>query len=98
MRRNSSADGILACTPGERAAGRHYISIFGRDAAICALGMAASGDAELIAAARAGLRTLARYQAANGQIPKYVKPEKREADFWYSGCIDATLWWLHRHP
>ncbi len=94
LRRNSTADGILACTPGEKASGRHYISIFGRDAAICALGMAASEEPDLIAAGEAGLRTLARYQAANGQIPKYVKPEKGEVDFWYSGCIDATLWWL----
>src|SRR5439155_15593359 len=21
-------------------------------------------------------------------------PEGRDADFWYLGCIDATLWWL----
>ncbi len=23
-----------------------------------------------------------------------MKPESGEADFWYAGCIDATLWWL----
>jgi hypothetical protein len=94
LRRNSVAEGVLACSRGERAAGRSYTSIFGRDHAICALGMVASGDAELIATARAGLLTLARHQAPNGQIPKFVRPEKGEADFWYSGCIDATLWWL----
>lgn len=94
LRRNSTPDGILACSRGERAAGRHYISIFGRDAAICAIGMAASGESDLVATALSGLRTLARHQAANGQIPKYVKPEKGEVDFWYSGCIDSTLWWL----
>ncbi len=48
--------------------------------------------------ARAGaidsLDALAAQQAANGQIPKYVDPEGRDADFWYLGCIDATLWWL----
>ena len=38
--------------------------------------------------------TLARHQADNGQIPKYVDPARRESDFWYLGCIDATLWWL----
>ena len=37
---------------------------------------------------------LAREQAGNGQIPKYVDPAGRDADFWYLGCIDATLWWL----
>ncbi len=54
----------------------------------------ASGEADLIECARAGLLTLAHYQAPNGQIPKYVKPETGEVDFWYTGCIDATLWWL----
>src|SRR5690606_21652009 len=34
------------------------------------------------------------HQADNGQIPKYVDPSGRESDFWYLGCIDATLWWL----
>jgi hypothetical protein len=94
LHENSTPAGILAssCTPA--AASRHYTSIFGRDAAICALGMIASGDAALIDTARAGLLTLSRHQAANGQIPKYVKPELGEADFWYAGCIDATLWWL----
>src|SRR5690606_37443599 len=27
-------------------------------------------------------------------IPKYVDPAGNDADFWYLGCIDATLWWL----
>ena len=56
--------------------------------------MARSGDARLIAGARASLRTLARHQAANGQIPKFVSPAEDGGDFWYVGCIDATLWWL----
>src|SRR5699024_2631827 len=38
--------------------------------------------------------TLAKHQAPNGQIPKYVEPDTNEVDFWYTGCIDATLWWL----
>src|SRR6266568_616320 len=94
LRRNATPDGILASTKTEKAIGRHYASIFGRDAAICALGMLASGEPDLIDSARAGLMTLARHQALNGQIPKYVKPEIGEVDFWYTGCIDATLWWL----
>src|SRR5690606_12210810 len=27
-------------------------------------------------------------------IPKFVDSRQGEADFWYLGCIDATLWWL----
>jgi glycogen debranching enzyme len=94
LKHNSTPAGILAATPTARAVERGYTAIFGRDAAICALGMAVSGDRALERASVAGLETLAEYQAANGQIPKFVAPDRREADFWYLGCIDATLWWL----
>lgn len=92
--RNSSPHGILACSASSPAEDRNYRSIFGRDASICALGMIADGDGRLIRIARDGLRCLARFQAANGQIPNYVKPERKEVNFWHFGCIDATLWWL----
>jgi glycogen debranching enzyme len=95
LKKNSHSGGVIAAGRTRKSVDRNYASIFGRDAAICALGMTASGDRALIRHARKGLLTLARYQAPNGQIPKYVKPERREADFWYSGCIDATLWWLY---
>jgi glycogen debranching enzyme len=94
LKNNSVPAGIIACTKSKKAIDRSYISIFGRDAAICSLGMIASKDKELIHYAKLSLLTLAQYQAPNGQIPKYVKPELEEVDFWYSGCIDATLWWL----
>lgn len=94
LRENTTPAGVLASVRNKKSVGRHYASIFGRDASICALGMAASGEVDLIQAARDGLFTLAKYQAPNGQIPKYVKPELDEVDFWYAGCIDATLWWL----
>lgn len=94
LKRNLTPGGILAATPGPRAAKRGYTAIFGRDAAVCAIGMALSGDATLERVASAGLRTLAQYQAPNGQIPKFVETHGREADFWYLGCIDSTLWWL----
>jgi glycogen debranching enzyme len=94
LRRNLSPGGILAATAGQRAAARGYTAIFGRDAAVCALGMAVSGDKVLEGAAATGLHTLAQCQAANGQIPKFVDLRQREADFWYLGCIDSTLWWL----
>ena len=99
LRRNLSPAGILAATPGPRATARGYSAIFARDAAVCAFGMALSGDPVLERAAAAGLLTLAEHQAPNGQIPKFVHPRptpggRAEADFWYLGCIDATLWWL----
>jgi glycogen debranching enzyme len=94
LRRNATPAGILAASRSKSACARNYDSIFGRDAAICSLGMAASGEPDLISCARAGLLTLGRTQAANGQIANFVRPETGEVDFWYTGCIDATLWWL----
>jgi glycogen debranching enzyme len=94
LKRNLTPSGVLAAAPTKRARQRDYTAIFGRDAAVCAVGMAVSGDRVLERAAVTGLDTLAEYQAPNGQIPKFVAPERREADFWYLGCIDATLWWL----
>src|SRR5260370_17492131 len=94
LKRNLAPAGILAASPGSRATKRGYTAIFGRDAAVCAIGMAVSGDRSLQRAAAAGLHTLAEHQAPNGQIAKFVDLQRQEADFWYLGCIDSTLWWL----
>ena len=94
LRENQGPQGIFAARPGERAKERGYAAVFARDAAICAIGMCLSGDPDLERVAGNGLATLARFQAANGQIPKFVDAGNDEADFWYLGCIDSTLWWL----
>jgi glycogen debranching enzyme len=94
LQRNLTPHGILAASPTEAAVARRYTRIFGRDAAICVMAMCASGVPALEQGARASLDALAAQQAENGQIPKYVDPEGQDADFWYLGCIDATLWWL----
>ena len=94
LRRNLTGAGVLAASAGARAVRRGYTAIFGRDAAVCAIGMALSGDELLRSEAARGLTTLAAHQATNGQIPKFVDVQRRDADFWYLGCIDATLWWL----
>lgn len=94
LKRNLTAGGILAATATIAAHHRSYTRVFGRDAAICVLAMAGSDVPELEQGAINSLDALARGQASNGQIPKYVDPTGRDADFWYLGCIDATLWWL----
>jgi glycogen debranching enzyme len=94
LERNLVPQGILAATRNAASEARRYTRIFGRDAAICALAMLSSGVRALEQGALASLDALAAQQAANGQIPKYVDPLARDADFWYLGCIDATLWWL----
>ena len=94
LKRNLSPHGILAASPNEASVARRYTRVFGRDAAICVLAMCGSGDAQLEQGAVDSLNALAGEQAANGQIPKYVDSDGHDADFWYLGCIDATLWWL----
>ncbi|MEJ8849279.1 amylo-alpha-1,6-glucosidase [Variovorax rhizosphaerae] len=94
LQANLTPHGILAASRTEAAVARRYTRIFGRDAAICVMAMCGSGLPELEQGAVASLDALAAQQAANGQIPKYVDPEGQDADFWYLGCIDATLWWL----
>ncbi len=94
LQHNLTPHGILAARPTPEAVARRYTRIFGRDAAICVLAMCGSGVAALEQGAVASLDALAALQAANGQIPKYVDPAGGDADFWYLGCIDATLWWL----
>jgi glycogen debranching enzyme len=94
LHRNLTPDGILAATRTKKAESRRYDCIFGRDAAICTLAMVLSGDAKLVQGAKHSLLMLARHQAENGQIPKYVDIKRHEPDFWDVGCIDATLWWL----
>ncbi|MBC8056835.1 MAG: glycoside hydrolase [Rhizobiales bacterium] len=94
LQRNLTPHGILAASRTEAAEARRYTRIFGRDAAICVMAMCGSGVASLEQGAVASLDALAAQQAENGQIPKYVDPAGQDADFWYLGCIDATLWWL----
>ncbi len=94
LKKNSTKYGILACSPSVRAKNRNYLSVFGRDASICVLGMISSRDKELIKTAKASLKTLADNQANNGQIPNFVKPEEKRVDYWRMGTTDSTLWWL----
>ncbi len=94
LERNLTPHGILAATRTAASEARRYTRIFGRDAAICVMAMCGSGVPALERGAVASLDALAAQQAGNGQIPKYVDPDGQDADFWYLGCIDATLWWL----
>jgi len=93
LRANLGPLGIRAAATGSQAHARAYDAVFARDAGVCALAMLRSGQPELIRGVRLSLETLALHQADNGQIPKFVRG-RNEADFWYVGCIDATLWWL----
>lgn len=91
LRHNLTPHGLMAARHTPEAQARRYTRIFARDFGICAPAMALSGDPLLTQGAWDSLRTLAGRQAGNGQIPKYVAPDKTDSDFWYVGCIDATL-------
>lgn len=91
---NTTPHGLRAASASPASRARNYTCVFARDAAICTFGLVATGRPELVEAARAGLRLLAERQAGNGQMPNFVDCESGEVDFWYTGCIDATLWWL----
>ena len=51
LKRNLTPGGILAASPTLQADKRGYTAIFGRDAAVCAIGMLLSGDQSLARAA-----------------------------------------------
>ena len=91
---NLTPHGILAASPTEAAVARRYTRIFGRDAAICVMAMCGSGVAG--AGARRGGQPGRAGGAAGRQRadPEVRRPGGHDADFWYLGCIDATLWWL----
>jgi len=65
--------------PGTVPRSADITAIFGGDAAVCALGMAVSGDKQLEQAAVTGLHTLAEHQAPNGQIAKFVDLHRQGA-------------------
>jgi len=96
LEKNSTRYGVLASSPSPspRARARKYLSVFGRDASICSLGLLAADAKRYARIARQTLTTLARFQAGNGQVPNCVQPERKYVNFWVMGSIDATLWWL----
>mgnify|MGYP001589507348 FL=1 len=92
--KNSDKNGIIASTLDKKSKKRNYDNIFGRDASICALGMASAKNKTLINSAKKSIISLGNFQSTSGQIPYYVNPREKKSDFWYLGCIDSTLWWL----
>ena len=74
-----------------------YPQVWARDSAITALGAVASGDPQLIATVRAGLRTLGQYQSRNGLIPLNVNPDSGYISTENAGAVDANLWYIITH-
>lgn len=92
---NRTEHGFLASTPTPKATKKWYDRIFGRDGAICAIAAFTTTNEELHTYAMNTLDTLSKFQTELGQIPNSISPNhpSNKVEFWYLGCIDATLWW-----
>jgi glycogen debranching enzyme len=74
-----------------------YPQVWARDNAIIGLGALATGDATLIAAARAGLHTLGKYQSPRGLIHLNVNPDNGYISTENAGAVDSNLWYILLH-
>jgi hypothetical protein len=92
LRRCTTAQGFRASA---MAAG--YPQIWARDSAISSLGALVTGDAQLMAAARASLSTLGSFQSLRGLVPLNVNPDSGYISTENAGAVDANLWYILSH-
>lgn len=74
-----------------------YPQIWARDSMITFLGASATGDSELLAAGKASLETLSRFQSARGLIQLNVNPDTGYVSTENAGVVDANLWYILGH-
>ena len=74
-----------------------YPQVWARDAPITSLGALLTGDAELIACARASLETLGSKQTDLGMIHLNVDTRTGEVTTENTGAVDANLWFIVGH-
>lgn len=74
-----------------------YPQVWARDAPITSLGALVSGDAALIACAKASLETLTRVQTELGMIPLNVDTRNNTVTTENAGAVDANLWFVLGH-
>jgi GH15 family glucan-1,4-alpha-glucosidase len=74
-----------------------YPQVWARDAPITALGALLTGDAELIACAKASLETLGSKQTDLGMIHLNVDTRTGEVTTENAGAVDANLWFIVGH-
>ncbi len=96
------AAGILrqCLTPhGFRASGlvQGYPQIWARDSMIAFLGASATGNPDLLAAGRASLETMSRYQSPRGLIQLNVNPDTGYISTENAGAVDGNLWYVLGH-
>lgn len=74
-----------------------YPQVWMRDNAVTFLGAAATGDPELIGAARACLEMLGAHQSQRGLIPLNVNPDTGRISSENAGALDSNLWFILAH-
>ena len=94
LKNNATAYGLLAASPdSEEGKHKQYTSLFSRDIGVCALGMLATGDPELVKIVESSLDSLSTAQSDRGQLPFFFQPDNNKVEWWMPGSIDSTLWW-----
>jgi len=74
-----------------------YPQIWARDSIITFLGAATTGDAALLAAGRASLELMSRYQSRRGLVQLNVNPDTGYISTENAGAVDANLWYILGH-
>jgi glycogen debranching enzyme len=99
--KHPAVDVLAQCTipAGYRASGlpAGYPQVWARDSMITFLGAAVTGDERLIAAGKASLETMSRFQSARGLIQLNVNPDTGYVSTENAGAVDANLWYILGH-
>lgn len=99
--RQKATDVLVDCaTPaGFRASAlaAGYPQIWARDSMVTFLGASVTGDERLLAASRASLETMSRFQSSRGLIQLNVNPDTGYVSTENAGAVDANLWYILGH-
>lgn len=74
-----------------------YPQVWSRDSMITFLGASVTGDPQLLAAGRASLETMSRFQSPRGLIQLNVNPDTGYVSTENAGAVDANLWYIIGH-
>jgi glycogen debranching enzyme len=74
-----------------------YPQIWSRDSVVIFIGIAATGDPELVGAGRAALETMAAHQSRLGLIQLNVNPDTGYVSTENAGAVDSNLWYIIGH-
>ncbi len=101
LTKQQAIDVLLNCaTPnGFRASAlaAGYPQVWARDSIITFLGASVTGNEKLLAAGKASLVTMGRFQSRRGLIQLNVNPDTGYVSTENAGAVDANLWYILGH-